>query len=104
MTRPANASRQTHRLLSTFASKPRVWRHGYELSKENGLTSGTLYPSLMRLRDQGLVESKWLESEETGRPPRHLYRLTSQGLALAHRVAAEEPSLVLGRKPKEIKA
>jgi PadR family transcriptional regulator, regulatory protein PadR len=104
MTRPANASRQTHLLLSTFSSKPREWRHGYELSKETGLTSGTLYPSLMRLHDQGLLESKWVESEVTGRPPRHLYRLTSQGLAFAHRVAAEEPSLVVGRKPKELKA
>jgi DNA-binding PadR family transcriptional regulator len=104
MTRPANASRQTHRLLSAFASKPRVWRHGYELSKETGLTSGTLYPSLMRLCDQRLLESKWLESEGTGRPPRHLYRLTSQGLALAHRVAAKEPSSVPGRKPQELKA
>src|ERR1700691_4287541 len=101
MTRPANASRQTHRLLSTFASKPRVWRHGYELSKENGLTSGTLYPSLMRLRDQGLLESKWLESEGTGRPPRHLYRLTSQGLALAHRVAPQEATAPVVPKPRE---
>jgi PadR family transcriptional regulator PadR len=104
MTRPANASRQTRNLLSTLATKPRVWRHGYELSKETGLTSGTLYPSLMRLHDQGLLESKWLESEVTGRPPRHLYRLTSQGLALARRLAPEERSVALGQKTREIKA
>jgi len=48
MTRPPNASRHTRKLLSTLAENPRAWRHGYELSKETGLTSGTPYPSLMR--------------------------------------------------------
>jgi hypothetical protein len=44
-----NASRQTRKLLSTLAAQPRTWRHDYELSKETGVTSGTLYPALMRL-------------------------------------------------------
>jgi PadR family transcriptional regulator, regulatory protein PadR len=96
-----NASRQTRKLLSVLAAQPRVWRHGYELSKETGLTSGTLYPSLMRLHDQGLLDSKWLASEETGRPPRHLYRLTSRGLALAR--AVNPGVAALGRKPRELK-
>jgi PadR family transcriptional regulator, regulatory protein PadR len=104
MTRPANASRQTRKLLSALAAKPRAWRHGYELSKETGLTSGTLYPSLMRLSDQGFLESKWGESEGTGRPPRHLYRLTSQGLALAHRSGAGSLPAALPGKPRELKA
>jgi PadR family transcriptional regulator PadR len=104
MTRPVNASRQTRKLLAALAAKPRAWRHGYELSKETGLTSGTLYPSLMRLCDQGLLESKWGESEGTGRPPRHLYRLTSQGLALAQRSSTESASAPLPGKTRELKA
>jgi PadR family transcriptional regulator, regulatory protein PadR len=103
MARPMNASRQTRKLLSVLAEKPRAWRHGYELSKETGLTSGTLYPSLMRLHDQGLLESKWLESEATGRPPRHLYRLTSQGLALARSVAPNVDLMPFDGKPRELK-
>jgi PadR family transcriptional regulator PadR len=99
-----NASRQTRKLLSTLAEQPRAWRHGYELSKATGLTSGTLYPSLMRLHDQGLLESKWLESEGTGRPPRHLYRLTTQGIAFARRVIFESLPVSLAGKTKEIKA
>lgn len=99
-----NASRQTRKLLSTLAENPRAWRHGYELSKETGLTSGTLYPSLMRLHDQGLLESKWTESEATGRPPRHLYRLTAQGISFAHRVSSESRPATLARKTKEINA
>jgi DNA-binding PadR family transcriptional regulator len=58
----------------------------------------------MRLHDQGLLESKWLESEATGRPPRHLYRLTSQGIAFARRVTFETPAASFARKPKEVKA
>jgi PadR family transcriptional regulator, regulatory protein PadR len=99
-----NASRQTRKLLSTLVEKPRAWRHGYELSKATGLTSGTLYPSLMRLHDQGLLESKWLESEGTGRPPRHLYRLTTQGIAFAHRVTFESLPASGAGNQKESKA
>jgi PadR family transcriptional regulator PadR len=104
MTRPVNASRQTRKLLAALATKPRAWRHGYELSKESGLTSGTLYPSLMRLCDQGFLEAKWGESEDTGRPPRHLYRLTSQGLALAQRSPSNSLPVSPPGKPRELKA
>jgi DNA-binding PadR family transcriptional regulator len=99
-----NASRQTRKLLATLVEQPRAWRHGYELSKATGLSSGTLYPSLMRLHDQGLLESKWLESEEMGRPPRHLYRLTARGLAFARRTTVETAAASAAGKPKELKA
>ena len=62
---------------------PRKWHHGYELSQATELMSGTLYPMLMRLADRGLLEHKWLPSQEAGRPPRHVYRLTSKGVAHA---------------------
>jgi DNA-binding PadR family transcriptional regulator len=83
MPRPPNASPQTRLLLATFALQPQAWRHGYELLAETGLKSGTLYPLLMRLSDQGLLESEWRPSSQMGRPPRHAYRLTSAGLAVA---------------------
>jgi PadR family transcriptional regulator PadR len=73
---------------------PRSWQHGYELSKLTGLTSGTLYPLLIRLDDQGLLESRWQEPERAGRPPRHAYRLTTTGLELARSVSEPEPSRV----------
>lgn len=71
------------RLLDALSASPREWRHGYDIMKETGLLSGTLYPLLMRMTDQGLVESEWREPAQPGRPPRHAYRLTAQGLALA---------------------
>lgn len=51
--------------------------------KETGLSSGTLYPLLMRMTDQGLVEAEWREPSQPGRPARHAYRLTAAGFALA---------------------
>jgi DNA-binding PadR family transcriptional regulator len=70
-------------LLTALLDRSRPWRHGYELSKETGLKSGTLYPLLMRLSEQGLLESRWQEADRPGLPPRHVYRLTASGLALA---------------------
>ena len=77
------SSRQTLALLAVLMERPRAWHHGYEISKETGLKSGTLYPILMRLSDQGLLNSRWKDAERPGRPPRHVYRLTAGGLALA---------------------
>jgi DNA-binding PadR family transcriptional regulator len=84
MSRKPNTSRQTRALLAALLDRPQTWRHGYDLSKETGLRSGTLYPLLMRLSEQGLLESRWQEAERPGLPPRHVYRLTAPGIALAH--------------------
>jgi PadR family transcriptional regulator PadR len=83
MARKPNSSPQTRKLLLVMLRRPRAWRYGYELSKETNLSSGTLYPLLIRLSDQGLLESEWQEPERPGKPPRHAYRLTSAGLAFA---------------------
>jgi PadR family transcriptional regulator, regulatory protein PadR len=91
MPRRPNSSRQTRALLAALLDRSQRWRHGYDLSRETGLRSGTLYPLLMRLSEQGLLEARWEEAVRPGLPPRHLYRLTARGLALAHeqeRVAA----------------
>lgn len=55
------------------------WRHGYDLMVQAGVQSGTLYPLLMRLETQGLLEARWVEAPQAGRPPRHVYRLTAAG-------------------------
>jgi DNA-binding PadR family transcriptional regulator len=76
-------SNQTNRFLAAMLADPLAWRHGYELLKKTGLQSGTLYPLLIRLCDQGLLEAQWREPEKPGKPPRHVYRLTPAGLAFA---------------------
>jgi DNA-binding PadR family transcriptional regulator len=70
-------------LLEAFATRPGESRHGYDLMKATGLSSGTLYPLLMRMADKGLVQAQWREPAQPGRPARHIYRLTGAGLALA---------------------
>lgn len=77
-------------LLRTLSARPQDWRHGYDMMKETGLLSGTLYPLLMRMTDQGLVEAEWRPPAHPGRPARHAYRLTAAGLALARTADAEE--------------
>ncbi len=57
-------------------------RYGYDLTKETSLRPGTLYPLLMRLADQGMLESQWEASPHPGRPARHAYRLTNLGISL----------------------
>jgi PadR family transcriptional regulator len=66
-------------VLSELAADPTAGRYGYELATATGLASGTLYPILMRLEKRGLLEARW---ELTTRP-RHVYRLTQDGLAAA---------------------
>jgi PadR family transcriptional regulator PadR len=89
MPRIPHTSPQTLLLFSTLLDEPQRWRYGYDLSRETSLASGTLYPILMRLTEQKLLETAWEPSDEPGRPPRHLYRLTAEGAALAgQRLAA----------------
>jgi len=76
-------SAQTLSVLAVLCDQPSQWQHGYALAKQTGLKSGTLYPILIRLADRGLVEAQWQDEPAPGRPRRHLYRLTSAGLASA---------------------
>ncbi|HKV99047.1 MAG TPA: PadR family transcriptional regulator [Vicinamibacterales bacterium] len=76
------SSPQTHQVLASFLDAPRRWHYGYDISRATGLKSGTLYPILMRLADRDLLDTRW-EPSQTGRPPRHLYRLTAAGVRVA---------------------
>lgn len=76
-------SPQTLSVLAALSDDPSRWRHGYALAGETDLKSGTLYPILIRLADRGLVEARWQQEPTPGRPRRHLYRLTADGLGRA---------------------
>jgi len=55
--------------------------HGYDVSWETGLKSGSLYPILARLSIKGCSSLAGSRRVGLGRPPRHLYRLTAAGRA-----------------------
>jgi PadR family transcriptional regulator, regulatory protein PadR len=92
MSRRTAFSAQTLAVLAALAAGPSDWRHGYDLARETGLKSGTLYPILVRLADREIVEASWEEGQPAGRPRRHLYRLTSDGLAIATAALAVVPA------------
>jgi PadR family transcriptional regulator PadR len=96
MPRKPNSSRQTRALLAALLERSQSWRHGYDLSKATGIKSGTLYPLLMRLTEQGLLDSRWEGPDRTGLPPRHVYRLTSSGVAFAHGQSQAEVAPAVG--------
>ena len=96
MVRNRRPSKQMLALMSVLADGAQQWRHGYDLMKTTGILSGTLYPLLMRMTEQGLVEAEWREPEQPGRPARHAYRLTVDGLALA-RVFGDQDIAVIGK-------
>ena len=106
MTSRPEFSAQTLSVLAALCDQPSQWQHGYALAKQTGLKSGTLYPILIRLADRGLVEACWQEEPTPGRPRRHLYRLTSAGLASATGAlasaaerAAEQAAARAGARP-----
>jgi PadR family transcriptional regulator PadR len=89
-------SPQTLQLAELFLQHPAAWQYGYDLSRQTSLKSGTLYPLLMRLQSHGILETRW-EAGEPGSPPRHLYRLSSEGKAWARECLAE--ARARGRRP-----
>ena len=56
--------------------------YGLEIVAHTGLPSGTVYPTLARLKTRGLVGASWEpsdEAERAGRPRRRYYTLTTSG-------------------------
>lgn len=93
MPRPPNRSPQTRLILAALLQDPTEWRHGYDLSKQTDLPSGTLYPILIRLAEQGMLEETWEPSDTAGRPPRHSYRLTAFSVATARELVQEQRAM-----------
>lgn len=65
--------------------------YGLEIVTRTGLPSGTVYPTLGRMRRSGLVRTRWEDqrtAERQGRPRRRYYQLTAEGAhALSEGVA-----------------
>lgn len=66
-------------------------RHGYEIGKLIGERSGgalkyhvaSLYPTLYRLEDRGLISGRWVE--KAGQRRRRYYRITREGRKVLER-------------------
>jgi PadR family transcriptional regulator len=87
------------RVLRVMITDPTAPHYGYDLMKAAKLPSGTLYPMLARLQQEGLVDSEWEAQRQDagGRPPRKYYRLTGEGLRVA-RLELAQASRVPARR------
>jgi len=74
-------SRVSTLVLKAFVDRPGKSLYGYEIMQIAGISSGTMYPLLLKLEEQGLVASNWENADPTseGRPRRRLYRITAEG-------------------------
>lgn len=57
-------------------------RHGFDIMDAAGLPSGTVYPALGRLEEQGHVRSRWEApaiAQQAKRPARRYYEITREG-------------------------
>lgn len=95
MLRNRPPSEQTARVLFALAEDPKAWRHGYDLCQQTGIKAGAMYPILIRLADRGLLETAWESEIPKGRPPRHLYRPTKAGAALARELNEQRAAATL---------
>jgi DNA-binding PadR family transcriptional regulator len=86
-------------VVLALAERPADWRYGYQLSRQLDIKPGSMYPILMRLTDRGLLETTWDDDVPAGRPPRHLYRLTGSGRALAAELGATATASANVRRP-----
>lgn len=103
MVRKRALSRHARALLSALLESGGRWSHGYDLSAQTGIKSGTLYPLLIRLEAQGYLEAHWQSPAGSGRPPRHAYRLTAAGenLARAEAIVLDRPGEVAPWRPRQ---
>jgi PadR family transcriptional regulator PadR len=74
--------------LDTMSEDVRAELAGTDIMSATHLSSGTLYPVLLRFEKAGLLESRWERErpEKLGRPRRRFYRLTQAGSQLAQEV------------------
>jgi PadR family transcriptional regulator PadR len=103
LSRSRRPSPQAMKVLEALVADSSAWRYGYELGQEVGLRSGSLYPILVRLCDRDLLEAKWEDGPPLGRPPRHLYRLTSNGCEYAATYATRAVAQSPGRRRPELR-
>lgn len=77
--------------LQILASVRDGFAYGLDIVTHAGLPSGTVYPTLGRLKKSGLVTARWEDqriAEREGRPRRRYYELTAEGAeALAEGIA-----------------
>lgn len=91
-------------VLRSLLSQPgRRW-YGLELCRATGLPSGTLYPIVARLEQEGWLASQWEDPqlhEDQGRARRRYYWMTGAGAAEATELLERRPRRTPRGQPSE---
>ena len=78
-------------VLRVLLDDPTRPRYGFDIARDAGLATGSLYPILARLEQLGWVSSYWEDqgSGDEGRPRRRYYTLTGEGAVSARQALSE---------------
>jgi DNA-binding PadR family transcriptional regulator len=79
------------------------YQYGFDIIDQTGLPSGTVYPALGRLEQDGLLKSAWENEQDAhaeGRPARRYYKLTAPGVKALSAAASFYRSLLPAAKPR----
>lgn len=84
-------STATQLVFQALLDAPSEETYGFELSELTGLASGTIYPILRRLEEEGLLATRWatVQTEEQRRRRRY-YQLTGEGRRVANAATATQ--------------
>jgi PadR family transcriptional regulator PadR len=90
--------------LQAFAENVRAELAGADIMKAARVSSGTLYPLLLRLEKAGMLESRWEAErpEDLGRPRRRFYKITPTGVQFAQNALRELSAPFGGPAPSEV--
>lgn len=82
----------TASVLRVLLEEPTKPRYGFDIAREAGLATGSLYPILARLEQSGWLDSCWEQQgadNNPGRPRRRYYTLTGEGVISARNALSE---------------
>ena len=97
---PQRITNQLLAVLVLFLAEPEREWYGMELMKRAGLSSGTLYPILRRLLNDGWLVRTGDVRSEIGGGGRRLYKLTGVGAVAAADVVKSRESRRRVRAPR----
>jgi DNA-binding PadR family transcriptional regulator len=89
--------------LAAFSENVRAELAGSDVMRAAQVSSGTLYPVLLRLERAGMLKSRWEDArpEDLGRPRRRFYAMTPAGAARARKALDELSSPLPAPLPEE---
>ena len=72
----------TFAAVSVLQAVAKDYKYGFDIMDATGLPSGTVYPILGRLEENGHLRSRWEDqsiAHDQKRPPRRYYEITAPG-------------------------